>query len=60
MRELYARDVSGEPAADIEGAQQLWYVCQTTTDDQGNVVAVERRYFVTSIPAAALTRSLSE
>ncbi len=56
VRELYARDVADDPAADIEAAQQLWYVCQTTTDDRGDVVAVERRYFVTSIPAATLTR----
>lgn len=31
VRELYARDVAGNPAAAIEAAQQLWYVCQTTT-----------------------------
>ncbi len=56
VRELYARDVAGDPEADIEAAQQLWYVCQTTTDDRGNIVTVERRYFVTSLPSAALTR----
>jgi hypothetical protein len=55
-RELYARDVAGDPAADIEAAQQLWYICQTTTDGHGEVFAVEQRYFVTSIPTGALTR----
>jgi hypothetical protein len=55
-RDLYAREVAGDPAADIEAAQQLWYVCQTTTDRQGEVVAVEQRYFVTSIPTETLTR----
>jgi predicted transposase YbfD/YdcC len=47
VRELYAREVAGAPEADIEAAQQLWYVCQTTTD-RGEVV--------TSILAGALTR----
>jgi len=56
VRELYARDVAGDPEADIEAAQQLWYVCQTTTDRHGTCVAVEQRYFVTSIPATVLTR----
>lgn len=56
VRELYARDVAGDPEADIEAAQQIWYVCQTTTDRRGDVVAVEQRYFVTSIPAETLTR----
>jgi hypothetical protein len=55
-RELHVRDVAGDPAADIEAAQQLWYVLQTTTDHHGEIVAVEQRYFVTSIPAGALTR----
>ena len=55
VRELHARDVAGEPAA-IEATQQLWYVCQTTTDRRGEIVAVEQRYFVTSIPTGALTR----
>src|SRR6266545_3155832 len=56
VRELYARDVAGNPAAAIEAAQQLWYVCQTTTDRRGEIVAVEQRYFVTSIPTGTLTR----
>jgi len=56
VRELYAREVAGDPAADIEAAQQLWYVCQTTTDARGQIVAVEQRYFVTSIPTGTLTR----
>ncbi len=56
VRELYAREVAGDPEADIEAAQQLWYVCQTTTDRHGEVVAVEQRYFVTSIPTGTLTR----
>jgi hypothetical protein len=56
VRELYARDVAGDPAAAIKAAQQLWYVCQTTTDRHGQIVAVEQRYFVTSIPTGALTR----
>jgi len=56
VRELYAREVSGDPEADIEAAQQLWYVCQTTTDARGEIVAVEQRYFVTSIPTGTLTR----
>ena len=41
VRELYARDVAGNPAAAIEAAQQLCYVCQTTTDRRGEIVAVE-------------------
>lgn len=56
VRELYARDVADDPAAAIEAAQQLWYVCQTTTDRRGQIVAVEQRYFVTSIPTGTLTR----
>ena len=56
VRELYARDVAGDPAADIEAAQQLWYICQTTTDLRGEIVTVEQRYFVTSITAGTLTR----
>jgi hypothetical protein len=43
VRELYARDVAEHPEVDIEAAQQLWYVCQTTTDRHGEVVAVEQR-----------------
>ena len=56
VRELYARDVADDPEADIEAARQFWYVCQTTTDARGACVAVEQRYFVTSIPAGTLTR----
>jgi hypothetical protein len=56
VRELYARDVAGDPEADIEDAQQLWYVCQTTYDRAGGCTAVEQRYFVTSIPAGVLAR----
>lgn len=56
VRELHARDVAGHPSAAIEAAQQLWYVCQTTTDRRGEIVAVEQRYFVTSIPTGTLTR----
>lgn len=56
VRELYARDVVGDPEADIEEARQLWYVCQTTYDRAGTCTAVEQRYFVTSIPAGTLTR----
>ena len=47
---------AGNPAAAIEAAQQLWYVCQTTTDRRGEIAAVEQRYFVTSIPTGTLTR----
>lgn len=56
VRELYARDVADDPAVFIEAAQQLWYVCQTTTDHRGEIVAVEQRYFVTSIPTGTLNR----
>jgi predicted transposase YbfD/YdcC len=56
VRELFARSVAGEPAADIEGAQQVWYVCQATYDSRGTCTAVEQRHFVTSIPAGTLTR----
>jgi hypothetical protein len=56
VRELYACEVADEPAVFIEAAEQLWYVCQTTTDHRGEIVAVEQRYFVTSIPAGTLTR----
>jgi predicted transposase YbfD/YdcC len=56
VRELFARTVAGDPAADIEGAQQLWYVCQATYDSRGQCTAVEQRHFVTSIPAGTLTR----
>ncbi len=55
VRELYTRDVAGDPEADIEDAQQLWYVCQTTYLPDGECVAVEQRYFVTSIPTGILT-----
>jgi len=56
VRELYAREVADDPEADIEAAQQLWYVCQITTDAGGEIVTVEQRYFVTSIPTGTLTR----
>jgi hypothetical protein len=56
VRELYAREVADDPAVFIEAAQQLWYVLQTTTDDRGDVVAAEQRYFVASIPTGTLTR----
>ena len=55
-RELYARDVAGDPEADIEDARQLWYVCQATYDRRGECIAAEQRYFVTSIPAGTLSR----
>jgi hypothetical protein len=55
-RELFARTVAGDPEADIQDAQQLWYVCQTTYGPQGHCTTVEQRYFVTSIPAGVLTR----
>ena len=41
---------------DITDAQQLWYVCQTTYAPNGECVAVEQRYFVTSIPARTFSR----
>jgi hypothetical protein len=44
------------PPPPSRNAQQLWYVCQTTTDRRGEIVAVEQRYFVTSIPAGTVTR----
>ncbi len=56
VRELFARDVAGDPEADIEDAQQLWYVCQTTQGPDGECVAVEQRHFVASIPTGILTR----
>ncbi len=56
VRELYARDVAGDPAADIEDAHQLWYVCQTTSLPSGEITSVEQRHFVTSIPVGILTR----
>ncbi len=56
MRELFARTVACDPEADIEDAQQLWYVCQATYSPTGACTAVEQRYFVTSIPAETLTR----
>jgi hypothetical protein len=56
-RELYAREVAGDPEADIEGAQQLWYVCQATYDHAGECITAEQRYFVTSIPVGVLTRA---
>jgi hypothetical protein len=37
---------------DIADAQQLWCVSQTTYAHNGECVAVEQRYFVTSIPRA--------
>ena len=56
VRELFARSVAGDPEADIEDAQQLWYVCQATYSPNGECTAAEQRYFVTSIPAETLTR----
>src|SRR5690349_2226269 len=44
------------PEADIEDAQQLWYVCQATYSASRECTAVEQRYFVTSIPEETLTR----
>jgi len=56
VRELYARDVGGNPEVDIDDARQLWYVCQSTYDRRGDCTAVEQRHFVTSIPTGTLTR----
>jgi len=53
VRELFSRTVAGDPEADIEDAQQLWYVCQATYSPKGECTAVEQRYFLTSIPAGA-------
>ena len=55
MRELFARDVAGDPEADIEGAQRLGYVFQTTEGPDVECVAVEQRHFVSSIPTGILT-----
>src|SRR3990172_6657839 len=41
-RELYARDVAGDPEADIQDARQLWYVCQATYDRRGECIAAEQ------------------
>lgn len=56
VRELYALEVAGSRMVDIADAQQLWYVCQTTYAHNGECVAVEQRYFVTSIPARTFSR----
>ena len=56
VRELFARTVTGHPEADIEDAQQLFYVCQATYSPNGACTAVDQRYFVTSIPTGILTR----
>jgi hypothetical protein len=56
VRELYAHEVQGSRRVDIADAQQLWYVCQATYARNGVCVAVEQRYFVTSIPARTFTR----
>jgi predicted transposase YbfD/YdcC len=56
VRELYAVDVAGSRMVDIADAQQLWYVCQTTHAPNGECVAVEQRYFVTSIPSRTFSR----
>jgi hypothetical protein len=56
VRELYAHDVAGSRMVDIADAQQLWYVCQTTYAPNGDCVAVEQRYFLTSIPARTFWR----
>ena len=55
-RELYARDIGGDPEADIEDVRQLWYVCQATYDKGGVCIAADQRYFVSSIPVGTLTR----
>ena len=44
------------PGAGACAARRPWYVCQTTTDGDGEIVAAEQRYFVTSIPTGALSR----
>ncbi len=56
LPKVCARDVAGDPEADIEDAQQLWYVCQTTERPNGECVVVEQRHFVASIPTGILTR----
>jgi hypothetical protein len=56
VRELFARTVAGDPEADIDDAQQLWYVCQATYSAEGECTAVEQRHFVTSIPEGTLAR----
>jgi hypothetical protein len=56
VRELYAVDVAGSRMVDIADAQQLWYVCQTSYAPNGECVAVEQRYFVTSVPARTFSR----
>jgi hypothetical protein len=56
VRELYAHDVAGSRMVDIADAQQLWHVCQATYAPNGDCVAVEQRYFVTSVPARTFSR----
>ena len=58
VRELYSRDVVDDPAVFIEAAQQLWYVCQTTTDHRGEIVAAEQRHFVAETLRDALLAAL--
>jgi hypothetical protein len=56
VRELYAHDVAESRTVDIAEVQQLWYVCQTTYARNGECLAVEQRYFVTSLPSRTFTR----
>jgi hypothetical protein len=56
VRELYAYEVQDSRRVDIADAQQLWYVCQAAYARNGACVAVEPKYFVTSIPARTFTR----
>jgi len=56
VRELYAHDVAESRTVDIAEVQQLWFVCQTTYARNGECLAVEQRYFVTSLPSRTFTR----
>jgi predicted transposase YbfD/YdcC len=56
VRELRVLDVGDSPLIDMQDANQMWCIRQTTTPDEGKPT-VELRYFITSMPADMLNDS---
>ncbi len=54
VRELFTWSVVGHSQNDMPGLVELWYVAQTTRNDQG-AFALEQRYFVSAIPAGEIS-----
>ena len=56
IRELHTITVKDAPEVDMAGIQQMWRVFQQTFRD-GNLIAEETRYFLSSVPPTLLSPS---